>query len=106
MGKIQRFVKKIADKHFIVYVYSDSSATPSIMVGPRHIVVVANSADVDDYINRILELNPTCTRCGRYSNYFRVETRPDGVGAVCGDCDPAAKFSVLYFELVDLILPL
>jgi len=33
MGKIQRLVEKISDKHFIVYVYSDPGvAKPSILI--------------------------------------------------------------------------
>ena len=41
MGKIQRRVEKIAGKHFIVYVYSAPGvAKPSILIGPRYIVVV------------------------------------------------------------------
>jgi len=107
MGKIQRLVEKIADKHFIVYVYSAPGvAKPSILIEPRYIVVVANSeVEVVSYINRIPELKPTCMRCGKHSNYFRVEVRPDGVDVVCGNCDPTIKFATKYFELIDLILP-
>jgi len=101
MGKIQRRVEKIAGKHFIVYVYSAPGvAKPSILIGPRYIVVVANSEAEASDIGRFLELKPTCMRCD-----FRVEVRPDGADVVCGDCDPTVKFATKYFELIDLILP-
>jgi len=106
MGKIQRRVEKIAGKHFIVYVYSAPGvAKPSILIGPRYIVVVANSEVEASDIGRFLESNPKCMRCGKYSSYFRVEVRPDGADVVCGDCDPTVKFATKYFEFIDLILP-
>ena len=106
MGKIQRRVEKIAGKHFIVYVYSAPGvAKPSLLIGPRYIVVVANSEAEASGIGRFLESNPKCMRCGKYSSYFRMEVRPDGADVVCGDCDPTVKFATKYFELIDLILP-
>jgi hypothetical protein len=107
MGRIQRRIEKVADKHVTVYIYSsDGVAVPSILIGPKYVVAVVNSeVEVNDYISRILELSATCMRCGRHNDYFRVEIRPDSVGAVCGNCDPVIKFAVKYFELIDLILP-
>jgi hypothetical protein len=110
MGKIQKFVRRAKyGKYFTVYVYSDPNAMESIMVGPKHIIIITNRDEVDSYINRFFDLDPTCVRCRKYGNkYFRVEIRPDGdVGrVVCGDCDPTIKFAVAYFEVIDpLIVP-
>jgi translation initiation factor 2 beta subunit (eIF-2beta)/eIF-5 len=112
MGKIQKFVKKVKyDKHFIVYVYSDSSVVvESMLIGPKYIVIITaggiTEEEVDNYINKFFESNLTCMRCrSKYSNYFRVEIKPN-VSAVCGECGPTVKFAVKYFELIDLIIPL
>ncbi len=112
MGKIQKFARRVAkyfDKYFTVYVYKDPNAT-EMLIGPKHIIIITNRDEVDSYINRFFDLDPTCVRCLRKygNNYFRVEIRPDGdVGrVVCGDCDPTIKFAVAYFEVIDpLIAP-
>jgi len=114
--KIQKFVRPVAGrfgKHFTVYVYTDPDATESMLLGPKHIVVIANRdltmEEVDNRVNRFFYLDPKCMRCGlKYYDYFRVEMGPDGgiVRAVCGNCDPSAKFAVAYFEAIDpLIVP-
>jgi hypothetical protein len=110
MGKIQKFVRRVAnDKYFTVFVYSDPNAMEQMLVGPEHTIIITNRDEVDSYINRFFDLDLTCVRCRKYGNkYFRVEIRPDGdVGrAVCGDCDPTIKFAVAYFEVIDpLIAP-
>jgi hypothetical protein len=113
--KIQKFVRRLAkyfDRYFTVYVYKDPNAAESMLIGPKHIIMITNrDLTIDSRINRFFDLDSTCVRCGRKyygDNYFRVEIRPDGdVGcAVCGDCDPTIKFAVAYFEVIDpLIAP-
>jgi hypothetical protein len=107
MGKIQKFVRRTKYGNFTVFIYRDPNATESMLIGPNHIIII-NRDEVDSYINKFFDLDPTCVRCHRkYGNYFRVEIRPDGFGrAVCGDCDPTIKFAVAYFEVIDpLIAP-
>jgi hypothetical protein len=116
--KIQKFARhaKYFDKYFTVYVYKDPNAAESMMIGPKHIIMIANrdltTEEIDSRINKFFDLDTTCVRCLRKyygDNYFRVEIRPDGdVGrVVCGDCDPTIKFAVAYFEAIDpLIAPL
>ena len=110
--KIQKFIRRVAkyfDKYFTVYVYKDPNAMESMIIGPKHIIMIANrdltETEIDSRINRFFDLDPTCVRCLRkyYGDYFRVEIRPDGdIGrAVCGDCDPTIKFAVAYFEVID-----
>ncbi len=68
--KIQKFVKRVAkyfDRHFTVYVYKDTNATESMMIEPKHVIMITNrdltETEIDSRINRLFE--STCIKCSR-----------------------------------------
>ena len=111
--KVQKFVGRVAkhfDKYFTVYVYSDPDAAESVLMGPKYIIITANSdlrpEEAGGLIDKLFDLDLRCVRCGRrYYNYFRVEMQNGSVvRAICGYCDPTIRFAVAYFDAIDPLI--
>jgi len=109
MGKMRKFTRRVSGKSIAVYVYSDPDAVESILVGPDHIIVIANreltEEEANSRIDGFFDIKPKCSICGRRHYYYRMGIGLDGlINTVCGRCDPSVKFAVAYFEAIDRLL--
>ncbi len=101
-------------KTIVFVTIHDRPITEAVIVGPpryftRRVLVMTyrnlSVGEVDRLVTTVLNSDVRCHRCHNRGPYLKVNIKGgelDTSTAVCGECDPGAKYSLSYFEAVDI----
>jgi hypothetical protein len=100
-------------KTIVFVAVHDRPITEAVIVGPtryftRRVLVLTGRhlsvEEVDRLVTKVLNSDMRCHRCHYRGPYLKVNINgePDSTTAVCGECDPAAKYALGCYEAIDI----